>query len=159
MAVHSPRKLTYEDFARFPENGRRHEILDGDHVVTSAPSWHHQRVLRAVFRRLDAFVASRGLGEVVFAPFAVVLSEHDVVEPDLFFLSSARTSLLLDDGVQGAPDLMVEVLSRSTRRRDPGKKLARYEKLGVPEFWVFDPEPASVQVFRREDDRFLLPSC
>jgi Uma2 family endonuclease len=157
MAIHSPRKLTYQDFERIPEDGLRHEILDGVHVVSPAPSLRHQWVSRGVFRALDSFVAARGLGEVFFAPFDVVLSDHDVVEPDLLFISRERLAILTEANVQGAPDLLVEVLSPGTRRRDLGQKLVRYEKLGVLEYWVVDPKTETALIFRKTGDSFAPP--
>jgi Uma2 family endonuclease len=158
MAVHSPqRKLTYEDFVRIPEDGRRHEILDGAHVVSPAPSRIHQRIVVRLVTILEGFVEPRGLGEVYVAPFDVVLSRHDVVEPDVLFLSASRAAILTDANVQGAPDLAVEILSPGTRRRDLGEKRARYELLGVLEYWIVDPKAASVLVFRREGEGFLPP--
>ena len=157
MAIHSPRKLTYEDFARIPEDGQRHEILDGVHVVSPAPGRRHQRVSSRLSARLETFVEKKGLGEVYPAPFDVRLSEHDVLEPDLLFISSGRIEILTEDHVLGAPDLAIEILSPSSRRRDLGKKLARYEKLGVLEYWVLDPIEDTVLIFRREDESFLPP--
>jgi Uma2 family endonuclease len=87
----------------------------------------------------------------------VVLSKHDIVEPDIVFISSNRASIVTAKNAQGAPDLVIEILSPSTRRRDLGEKRARYELLGVLEYWAFDPGPATAQVFRREGDRFLPP--
>jgi Uma2 family endonuclease len=158
MAVHSPtRKLTYEDFARIPEDRQRHEILDGVHVVSPAPTVPHQDLVFAVARKVADFAEVRGLGKVYVAPLDVVLAEHDIVEPDVLFIASSRSSIVGHANVQGAPDLVVEVLSPKTRRRDLGQKRARYEKLGVLEYWAFDPDAATAQVFRREGDRFLPP--
>jgi Uma2 family endonuclease len=157
MAIHSPRKLTYQDFEKIPEDGRRHEILDGVHVVSPSPSRDHQRVAFRLARKLADFVDANRLGEVFMAPFDVVLSDHDIVEPDLLFLSSQRANRLTEANVQGAPDLAVEVLSPSTRRRDLGKKLVRYEKLGVSEYWVLDPKAETALVYARADAGYLPP--
>jgi Uma2 family endonuclease len=157
MAVHSPRKLTYEDYERFPEDGQRHEILDGEHFVSASPATPHQLVFGAAFSALYVFVKERRLGRILGAPYDVVLSEHDVVVPDILFVSSDRGDIINSKNAQGAPDLVVEILSPSSRRRDKGLKLARYEKLGVVEYWILDPEAASVLVFRREGEVFLPP--
>jgi len=157
MAIHSPRKLTYEDFVRIPEDGRRHEILDGAHVVSPAPTLDHQRVARRLCTRLDVFCEATGVGEVFPAPSDVVMSKHDIVEPDLLFVSTARRAILGEAYVQGAPDLAVEVLSPSTRRRDLGRKRVRYEACGVQEYWTLDPKTATAQVLRREGEGFLPP--
>jgi Uma2 family endonuclease len=157
MAAHSPRKLTYEDFAKIPEDGRRHEILDGAHVVTPAPTPLHQGVSGAIFVALYTFVRERRLGKVFYAPLDVILSDHDIVEPDILFISSARVGILTDKNAQGAPDLVVEILSPGSWRWDLGRKRARYELLGVLEYWVLDPDGATALLFRRDGECFLSP--
>jgi Uma2 family endonuclease len=158
MAVHSPRrKLTYEDFVRIPEDLFRHEILDGEHVVSPAPSEAHQDCLGELYLEIGLYLRDHPGGKVLFAPFDVLLSEHDVVEPDLLFVSSARLGILTGKYALGAPDLVVEVLSPSTRRRDLGKKRARYELLGVGEYWILDPQRRTATVLRRQGEAFLPP--
>ena len=151
-------KLTYEDYLKFPEDGERHEILDGEHYVSPPPPIvRHQDVLGNLYRALDAFVRPRRLGRVYFAPVAVLLSEHDVVEPDLLFLSAERSSRLTPKNIQGAPDLAVEVLSLTGRKRDEVIKLDRYEQAAVLEYWVVDPEAETVKIFRLEGGRYGRP--
>jgi Uma2 family endonuclease len=94
---------------------------------------------------------------VLFPRFVVVLARHDIVVPDLFFVSTSRDAVLTETHAQGAPDLMVEIVNPDTRQRDLGTKRERYEQLGVLEYWVVDPEAASVLVFRREGEGFLPP--
>lgn len=143
-----PRKLTYEDYLRFPEDGKRHELIDGEHYVTAAPNTRHQTVLLNLVGVLLPFVRRSRLGKLMIAPFDVVLSDFDVVEPDLLFLSSARSDLLTQANLQGAPDLAVEVLSPSTRRTDENAKRHLYERRGVAEYWLVDPEAETVKVWR-----------
>jgi Uma2 family endonuclease len=150
----SARKLTYDDFVLFPEDGKRHELIDGEHFVTPSPNLRHQRVLQHLNRVLDAFVEEHRHGRVFFAPLDVVISRHDVVEPDLMFVGNARASILTAANVQGAPDLVVEVLSPTTRRRDELLKRELYERAGVGEYWVVDPEAETIKVFRRDGERF-----
>lgn len=150
-------RLTYEDLLQTPDDGLRHEILDGEHFVSAAPNVRHQVVLANLYRALDAFVRARGLGWVLFAPLDVLLSEHDVVEPDLLFVSAQRSGLLAVANVQGAPDLLIEVLSPSGRKRDEVIKRDRYEKTGVGEYWLVDPEAETVKVFRLEGERYGRP--
>jgi Uma2 family endonuclease len=134
------RKLTYDDYVLLPHDGSRHEIIDGEHFVTAAPSLSHQRTVLNLAVRLQPFVKTNRLGEVFIAPLAVVLSPHDVVQPDLLFVSTERAGILTEKNVQGAPDLVVEVLSPSTRRLDETLKLERYAELGVREYWIIDPQ-------------------
>jgi Uma2 family endonuclease len=158
MAIHSPsRKLTYEDFVLIPEDCQRHEILDGAHVVTAAPTRWHQRLIGRLHVEIQNFLDETDLGELYLSPFDVLLSEHDIVEPDLLFYRSERLGLLSDRYAQGAPDLVIEILSPSSRRRDLGTKRARYELLGVGEYWAFDTDAKTTLVFRRDGDHFLPP--
>ena len=150
------RRLTYEDYVLFPDDGLRHEILDGEHYATAAPFRKHQRISMRLGSRLHVFVDERGLGEVLAAPFDVVLSLHDVVQPDLLFVSNARAAILNDRNAQGAPDLAVEIVSPKTRRRDEGTKRERYELLGVDEYWLVYPDRHAVRIYRRQQNRLVL---
>ena len=148
-------RLTYDDFVQFPDDGKRHELIDGEHVVTAAPNTRHQRVVTRLTGLLWSFVQRHRLGEVFVAPFDVVLSDTDVVEPDLLFVSSARAAdTLTDANMRGAPDLIVEVGSPSTRKVDETTKRRLYERYGVGEYWVVDPELDEIKVYRRAGDRF-----
>lgn len=147
------RKLTYEDYLRFPDDGRRHEILDGEHYVTAVPYPWHQAILGELYLWIGNFLRQNRLGRVFFAPVDVLLSKHDIVQPDLLFISNERLTALTEKNVQGAPDLVVEVLSGSTRRTDEGLKLERYELLDVREYWAVDPSRNVVRVYRRSGDR------
>ena len=147
------RKLTYEDYVHFPDDGRRHEILDGEHYVTAAPYPRHQAILGELYYWIRSFLGQNRLGRVFFAPVDVLLSRHDIVQPDLLFISNERLTVLKEKNVQGAPDLVSEVLSPSTRRIDEGLKLNRYELLDVREYWTVDPSRNVVRVYRRAGDR------
>jgi Uma2 family endonuclease len=147
-------KLTYDDFVLFPDDGRRHELIDGEHYVTRSPNLRHQVVLQNLNYLLYGFVRERQLGRVFVAPLDVVFSFHDVGEPDLIFVSNERASILTAANLQGAPDLVVEVLSPSTRRRDELLKRDLYERAGVAEYWLVDPVAETVKVYRRAGDDF-----
>ena len=149
IPLHEVQKLSYEDYALIPDDGRRHEILDGEHVMSPAPKTKHQRIVSRLDRSLGSYVEEHGLGEVFVAPFDVLLSDHDIVQPDVCFVSAERHLIVDEDNCKGAPDLVVEVVSASTRRRDLVDKRKLYERGGVAEFWVVDPAVDGVQVFRR----------
>ncbi|MEA2692231.1 MAG: hypothetical protein QOJ16_1618 [Acidobacteriota bacterium] len=151
------RKLTYEDYLLFPEDGKRHEILDGEHYVTPAPPIEHQDFSGNLYLRLAPFVREHRLGRVNFAPVDVLLSEHDIAQPDLLFISNERATIVTAANVQGAPDLVIEILSNSTRRRDETLKRDRYERAGVLEYWLVDSKRRVVRVFRRSGAGFLAP--
>ena len=148
------RKLTYEDYERLPDDGMRHEILDGEHYVSAAPSPRHQRVSVALTLRFGAYLEEHPLGEILTAPCDVVLSPHDLTQPDLLFISNERAAIVTEKNVQGAPDLLIEILSDSTRKRDEGIKRERYELFGVREYWLVDPVRHTVLVYRLEGERF-----
>lgn len=154
MAPQTSIKLTYEDYAAIPDDGRRHEILDGEHYVNPAPNIRHQIISIRLSTALHGFVQTHRLGYVFAAPTDVVLSEHDVVVPDVVFVSNARADLLTEANIQGPPDLVVEILSSSTRRYDTRLKFDMYERAGVGEYWIVDPDEDVVTVFRREGERF-----
>jgi Uma2 family endonuclease len=151
------RKLTYDDYVLIPEDGLRHEILGGEHYVTPAPTPRHQGAAGALYRALGSFVYEHRLGQVFFAPLDVVFSDYDIAQPDLLFISNERAGILGEKNVQGAPDLVVEILSDSTRRTDETVKRGLYERFGVLEYWLIDPKRRTLLVFRRSGAGFGPP--
>jgi len=141
-------KLTYDDLAAMPEDRNRYEIIDGELYVTPAPNLKHQIVIKKLVGVLDRFVCEHDLGFVIMAPTDVVLSPQNVVEPDVLFVSKSRLQRLTSKNIQGAPDLAVEVLSESSRKTDEITKRHLYERYGVTEYWVVDPEIDVVKVYR-----------
>ncbi len=147
-------RLTYDDFLLFPDDGKRHEIIDGEHYVTPSPNRRHQQLVGRLHARIAWHLETHSsAGEVYLAPFDVVLSFHDVVEPDLLFVAADQKDILTDKNVQGPPALVIEVLSKSTRKRDAQTKRRLFERTGVREYWLVDPELDTVQVFRPVDGR------
>jgi Uma2 family endonuclease len=116
----------------------RCELLYGRLPVTPAPTIRHQLLVLAIGRRLDDFVHRRG-GCAVVSPVDVVLAEHSIVQPDVIYVSGERAEILRRR-VEGAPDLVVEILSPATARRDLGEKLRLYAESGVVEYWIVDPD-------------------
>ena len=151
-----PHKLTYDDYLLLPEDGQRHEILDGEHYVTASPFFQHQLVSSRLHSRVGPWVEARKLGVLLAAPMDVLLSPHDVAQPDLLFISNERAGIITRANVQGAPDLVVEILSKSTRNRDERLKLERYERVGVREYWLLDPDRRAAWIYRREGGRLCL---
>ncbi len=158
MATAQPAvKLTYEDYCAAPDD-ERYELLDGNLNMVPAPNIKHQRVQLKLATRLDLFIEGRALGTLLTAPCDVMLSETDVVQPDLLFVSREREHLLRDgQKVQGAPDLVIEILSPSTADRDRGKKLALYGRHGVTEYWLVDPVAETIQTHRLQGE-ILVPT-
>ena len=149
------RKLTYDDYLLIPEDGQRHEILDGEHYVTASPFFPHQLVSSRLHSRVGPWVESRKLGFLVAAPMDVLLSPHDVAQPDLLFISNERSGIITRAAIRGAPDLVIEILSKSTRSQDEGLKLERYDLFGVREYWMLDPDRKTARVYRRKGGRRL----
>jgi Uma2 family endonuclease len=151
-------KLTYDDFVHFPDDGKRHELIDGEHYVTPSPNLRHQRILGKLHLLIGNYLAANPVGEVFFAPLDVVMSHYDVVEPDLLYVSRERAAqVLVPEHVRGIPDLVVEIASKSTRRRDQTIKRALYERTGVNEYWIVDPKSEVVRVYRNGPDGFGQP--
>jgi Uma2 family endonuclease len=145
-------KLTYDDFVLFPDDGNRHELIDGEHYVTPSPAPRHQAIAWNLTLLIGNYLRANPIGRAFFAPLDIVFSNFDVVEPDLLFISKTRQGdILTAKHVRGAPDLVVEIGSPSTRKRDETIKRRLYEESGVSEYWVIDPELDSIHVYRRAD--------
>ena len=148
-------KLTYDDFLLFPDDGKRHELIDGEHYVTPSPNTAHQRIVGRLFLALGNYLGEHPLGELFLAPFDVVFSQVDVVEPDLLYITAERRrDVLTTQHVRGTPDLVIEVGSPGTRRRDETLKRRLYERAGVVEYWIVDPQLEVVRIYERQGERF-----
>ena len=142
-------KFTYEDYRTAPPD-KRYELLNGDLTMVPAPNLRRQRVRVALSTRLNMFIKERALGELFSAPCDVVLSDSDVVQPDLLFVSRERGHLLSGgENVRGAPDLVIEIRSPATADRDRGYKRELYGRHGVTEYWLVDPTAETVSVHRQ----------
>ena len=147
------KKITSAEFLLWPDDGKRHELIDGVHYVTPSPKFSHQEIVGRLYLAIGNFLAPRRhLGRIILARFDVVLSDYDVVEPDLLFLAGDQRSILTEANVQGAPALVVEVLSPSTQRRDEGIKRELFDRKGVQEYWLVDPKNCLVSICRRAED-------
>jgi Uma2 family endonuclease len=151
----TPVKFTYEHYCLLPEEDHR-ELIEGDFYVRPAPSEEHQRICGNLYFHLRLFLRKNELGRVYIAPFDVILDEFSTVQPDLSFITQPRLSKIKREGLQGAPDLAVEVLSPKTRGRDEKLKRTLYFKHGVRELWLADPEDQSVSVFTRQESGLEL---
>ncbi len=142
-------KFTYEDYLTTPAD-TRYELLDGELLMVPAPNIKHQRVQLELATQLSQFIKDRALGELLIAPCDVVLSDTNVVQPDLLFVSREREHLLSDgEKVRGAPDLAVEILSPSSADKDRGFKRELYGRHGVSEYWLVDPIAETVSIHRQ----------
>lgn len=149
----SSRRLTYENFVRIPDDGMRHEIIDGVHYVTQSPVRQHQVLLGRLHLAIGKYLEERpDVGQVFLSPLDTVFSPYDVVEPDLIFVAADQLDILTEPNIQGAPALVIEILSPSTRRRDHGIKRQLFDRGGVREYWVVDPKGRDVTIYRRIAD-------
>ena len=152
MTTGLTRKLDYGDYVRLPDDGKRYEILDGELYVTPAPSPLHQRVSKRLQRKLEDYFEARELGEVFNAPIDMILGRHDVAQPDILVVTNPGQ--ISGRGIEGAPLLVVEVLSPSTRSHDRGVKMRRYAALAIPYYWIVDPESHWVARYRPDGDSY-----
>lgn len=142
-------KLTYEEYISLPEDTRPCELINGELYMPPAPIRRHQRVLTNLLHVIDRFVRENDLGEVYTSPLDVVLDRARplILQPDLLFVSHVRRHIL-QERIEGAPDLVVEVLSPSSALRDRTEKTVWYGQYGVREYWLVDPETRTIEVRR-----------
>ena len=148
------RRVSFADLQRMPDDGNRYELYDGELRVVPAPSPMHQLVLRRLYDIFHEYMKVEG-GDVFFAPLDIVLSEHDVIEPDLmYFTASSCARLRPREPIRFAPDLAIEVLLPSTKRIDRGPKSDLLARHHLPEYWLVDPDACSLEVRLEQDGRY-----
>lgn len=153
--THPHIKYTVEDYLNLAESEtERYELLEGEVILVPAPNWFHQSIAAELFERLSRFVKEHDLGVVRFAPLDVELSNHDVAQPDLIFLSHENLDLVQEGRVRGAPDLVVEIFSPSTEQRDRTTKRTLYARHGVQEYWLVDPDAETIEVLSLGDEGY-----
>ena len=142
-------RITWRDVQQMPDDGRRREAIEGDLYVTPPPRVRHQEISLALSVALHRILVEDGHGTLLPAPVGVEFpATGEGVQPDLVFVSAARRGIVDEDGIRGAPDLVVEILSPSTEERDRGLKHKLYRRQGVPEYWIVDPDAGAVEVWR-----------
>ncbi len=149
-------KLTYEDYVHLPDDGRTHEIIDGDHYVAPAPGTYHQTLSRRIQFALYEQLEKNEHALVFNAPTDVELSKTDIVQPDLLVIGTSRRHIVSPSRVIGPPDLVIEIVSESSGDRDRELKLSLYERTGVAEYWIVEPEAQEIRRYTRKDERLLL---
>ncbi|HLR32912.1 MAG TPA: Uma2 family endonuclease [Fodinibius sp.] len=146
MATQS-KLLTYDDYRRLPDDVNQYQLIGGQLFMIPSPTYFHQVISRNLFKALDQYVSEKNVGEILYAPFDVVLSMRDVVQPDLMFISRAREDIIAENNVVEAPDLVVEILSDATQTTDRTSKKSLYEKYGTGEYWIVDPTAQTIEQF------------
>ena len=148
-------KFTHADLLVMQNDGKQRQIVDGELFVTPSPKFTHQHILSRINAAFIHYLEAHPIGYALFAPLDVILSEIDVLEPDLLLVLNEHRNIL-QDWVRGAPDLVVEILSPGTVRIDRGPKLRAYARFGVPECWLVDPEEKCVEVYRTAGPTYAL---
>jgi Uma2 family endonuclease len=147
------RFYTYDEWvAEFPESNQPCELWDGELIMAPSPFFGHQKIALRFLKRLDEFVGNHALGEVVGAPIDMVLSPRRSVQPDVVFIAKEHLDIVRDT-IRGPADLVVEIISPGGRHRDRIEKRDLYEQYGVAEYWIIDPEAATVEVLRLNPDK------
>lgn len=150
------RLWTYDEMlAELPETNQPIELWDGELVMSPTPTPNHQRIVLRLTEELNAFVRQHGLGEVFVSPLDVILSQHRVIQPDLFFISNDNKKII-QDRIRGVPDLAIEVISPGTWKRDRVEKKSLYEQVGIAEYWIVDPESRTIEVFALTNGSYQL---
>jgi Uma2 family endonuclease len=147
-------RFNYDDYLQLPED-KRYEILDGELYVVPAPNTRHQRISKKIETALIRQVEEKGFGEVFHAPYDVVLSAENVTQPDILVVRTERLSVIAEANLLGAPDLVIEVLSPGTREKDLAIKRKIYARFGVQEYWIVDPDAATVEVLTLRESGYI----
>lgn len=156
MALQHSKAYRADYIWQAPDDGQRYEVIDGVLYVSATPSRKHQKVIIVLGSMLHVFTQARQQGEVYTAPFGVALDVFTGVEPDIVYISPERTHLLSDRGLEGPPDLAVEVLSPSTRMIDRGVKMQRYARAGIPSYWIIDPLALTLEAYELREGAYVL---
>jgi Uma2 family endonuclease len=144
--------LTVENYKLLPETGPRYQLIQGDLYMAPAPNRFHQEISRNLQFELHSYLKRNPIGKLFDAPFDVYLDEINVFQPDLLVVLNERLGILTEEGAEGAPDLVIEILSPKTRCLDLANKKQEYARAGVKELWIIDPEPRSITIHEFASD-------
>lgn len=149
-------QFTYADYIDFPEDGKRYEILEGRLLMVPSPFVPHQRISFNLSLYLGAYVKEKKIGEILCAPCDVVLSEINVVQPDIVFVSKKNSGIVAEDNIKGAPDLLIEIISNSSKKNDEATKKRIYAQSNVLEYWIVYPESKEIKVYIEPEKGYIL---
>jgi len=155
IAIPKKKKYTYEDYAKLPE-GAPYQLIGGELIMTPAPTPYHQYIRGNIYSVLKEFVEGNNLGQVYYSPIDVYFEETETYQPDIIFISKERLDIIKETKIEGAPDLIIEILSPATAYYDLKKKFKIYEKHGVKEYWIVDPEEKSIEIYINKEQKFIL---
>lgn len=149
------KKYTYEDYLKTPDD-KRYELINGELLMTPSPVPHHQRISGKLEFMLRRFVTEKNLGEVLDAPCDVYLDNENVVQPDILFISRDRLGIIGEKNIQGAPDVVIEIISENSVYRDMVQKKKLYARFGVKEYWIVIPDEKEIEVYILKDNTYQL---
>ena len=149
------KRYTYDDYLKTPDD-KRYELIEGELYMTPSPITNHQRISRKIEFLLEKFVTENDLGEIFDAPYDVYFDDENVVQPDILFISKDRLNIIGDKNLQGAPDLVIEILSESNAYRDLIQKKKLYARFGVKEYWIVVPGEKTIDIHILKDKTYQL---
>ena len=142
--------MTYDQLCLLPEDRNRYELFGGELVMTPSPAARHQEIVGKLHVLLAVYVQNNSLGKVYVAPLDAIFDPYTVLQPDILYVSRERVPEIVKERIEGAPDLVVEVLSPSTFYNDLRRKMAVYSQFGVQEYWIVDPEMQTFELYSRQ---------
>lgn len=148
MPIPEKMKLTYDDYLNFPDDGKRHEIIDGEHFMTPSPQSRHQIVSRNLERILANYAEKNNMGQIFYAPMDVLLSDTTIVQPDIFFILKDREYIIKKNFIEGPPDLIVGISSPGNKKIDRHTKMKEYALFNVQEYWIIDYDARILEQYR-----------
>ncbi|MEW6302001.1 MAG: Uma2 family endonuclease [Verrucomicrobiota bacterium] len=151
MLKSAPGPITAADLRELPQGPPYYQLIEGDLFMSPTPSYFHQRIVLKIALILSAYLEKNPIGEITIAPSDVELSEHNVFEPDLYYVANERKHIITKQGVSGAPNLVVEVLSPGTAKFDKGVKRQVYARHDVKELWLVDPDAKEIAVYHLQE--------
>lgn len=154
-SVIEKKKYTYEDYLKTPDD-ERYELIEGELFMTPSPVTKHQRILGRLHLDISKFIIENNLGEIFLAPYDVYLDDENVVQPDILFVSKERLNIIGEKNIQGAPELVIEIISENTAYRDLVQKKKLYARFGVKEYWIVLPKEESTEVYILKDNAYTL---
>jgi Uma2 family endonuclease len=156
LTIDNSKAWTVEDYLLLGEMTTSCQLIDGDLIMSPSPSPCHQRISRRIFNSLSKF-AQEG-DEVFYAPIDLYIDEKNVLQPDLLFISNENKDIITNRGIEGVPDLVVEIISPSNIFTDRNKKKKIYQQIGVREFWIVDPANKTFEVYSKNQEDIDIPS-
>jgi Uma2 family endonuclease len=155
MAPQTSTRITYEDYLALPDDGRHYELIEGELVLNPTPITRHQWIAGNIYYAIRNYFEDHHIGKTFMAPLDVVLADDVVLQPDVMVILRERFSIIGEKNIQGAPNIVVEVLSDGTRKWDETVKRKLYERYGVDEYWIVDPVIEVVKIYRRSGVSFV----